>query len=383
MIYLDNAATTRIRDEVLLETTAVLRDIYGNPSSMHSLGRTAHNVIEKARKRVLSAVNGDQAREIMFTGCGTESDNIALRGMLPVNSGYHVITSSIEHHAVINTLRYLERNGVEVTYIDPERDGSVDPEKVRRSIKSNTRLISIMFANNETGVLNPVKEIGRIARENDIVFHTDAVQAVGHVRIDVNDMNIDMLSLSGHKFYAPKGVGALYVRDGIRLNKLMTGGAQERTMRPGTENTASIAAMGLAAELSLNELESEADRITRLRNMLIEGIYGSIPDVRLNGGNENRLPGIVNMQFSGVSSDALLLSLDMDGIACSGGAACSAGAQEASHVLLAMGLSETEAKSSLRFSIGRYNTEDEIAETIDSLKRNVERIRSISPLYSS
>lgn len=382
MIYLDNAATTRVRDEAAELMLGFMKEEFGNPSALYSLGRRAHSAIEEARKRIARGIGAKLPREVFFTSGGTESDNWALSGAVQLGKGKHIITSKTEHHAILYTCEALEKRGCRVTYLDVDRFGMVDPLDVEAAICDDTAIISIMYANNEVGTINPIAEIGEIAHRHGILFHTDAVQAAGHLPIDVEAQSIDLLSISAHKFYAPKGVGALYIRNGINLPKILFGGAQERNLRPGTENTASIAGMGLAFELAAAELEEKSRTIASLRDLFIDEIMRRIPLVRLNGHPEKRLPGNVNLMFEFAGSDALLLSLDMEGIACSGGSACSAGAAEASHVLLAMGLTPEEARSSVRFSIGKYNTKEEILHTVDVLERLVRRMREISPLYA-
>lgn len=381
MIYFDNAATTKVRPEVIESMLPVLSEEYGNPSSLYAMGRSAHSLIEKARKQVASAIGAKLPREIFFTSCGTESDNWAITGAMALAKGKHMITSMVEHHAVLYTCERLEEQGFSVSYVRPDKTGRITAEAVAKEIREDTALISIMYANNEVGTVNEIAAIGKLAREHGILFHTDAVQAAGYLPIDVEAENIDLLSISAHKFHAPKGVGALYIRDGVNIAKLMRGGAQERNQRPGTENTASIVAMGTALSLAVSEMPEENARISAMREHLEKRIFAEIPDVYLNGNREHRLPGIVNFRFPGAGSDAVLLSLDMEGLAASGGSACSAGAAEASHVLLAMGLSESEAKHSIRLSLGHLNTMEEVDQAVEILKRVVLRIRSISPVY--
>ncbi|MBE5758749.1 MAG: cysteine desulfurase [Clostridiales bacterium] len=381
MIYFDNAATTKVRPEVIESMLPVLSEEYGNPSSLYAMGRSAHSLIEKARKQVASAIGAKLPREIFFTSCGTESDNWAITGAMALAKGKHMITSMVEHHAVLYTCERLEEQGFSVSYVKPDKTGRITAEAVAKEIREDTALISIMYANNEVGTVNEIAAIGKLAREHGILFHTDAVQAAGHLPIDVEAENIDLLSISAHKFHAPKGVGALYIRDGVNIAKLMRGGAQERNQRPGTENTASIVAMGTALSLAVSEMQEETARISAMREHLEKRIFAEIPDVYLNGNREHRLPGTVNFRFPGAGSDAVLLSLDMEGLAASGGSACSAGAAEASHVLLAMGLSESEAKHSIRLSLGHMNTMEEVDQAVEILKRVVLRIRSISPVY--
>ena len=381
MIYLDHAATTKVREEVLEAMLPFLREQYGNPSSVYTLGREAKRALEEARGQVAKALNAAYAREIYFTGCGTESDNWAISGAAYANAqkGKHIITSKVEHHAVLHTLANLEKRGFSVTYLDVDEYGAVSLEDVKKAVRDDTILITIMFANNEVGTINPIAEIGAFAREKGIIFHTDAVQAVGHVPIDVQAMHIDMLSLSGHKLYAPKGVGALYIRNGIKIEPYIHGGAQERKRRAGTENMASIVGLGKAIELAVEEMPEESERLKKLRDGMIEKLL-TIPKTHLNGHPTNRLPGNVNVSLEYVESEASLFSLDLEGIACSSGSACTSGSLESSHVLLAMGIPPEIAKGSLRFTLGRENTQEELDETVEKLAEITERLRRISPL---
>lgn len=375
MIYLDHAATTKIRDEVFDAMLPYLKEEYGNPSSVYALGRSAHKALDRAREQVRAALGARAAREIFFTGCGTESDNWAIRGaaLENVKKGRHIITTKVEHHAVLDSCKYLEKLGWEVTYLDVDSSGQVSAGDVAGAIRPDTVLISVMFANNEVGTINPIREIGELAREKGILFHVDAVQAVGHVPIDVENMGIDMLSLSGHKFYAPKGVGALYIRNGVTIEKFLQGGAQERRRRAGTENVASIVGMGEAITLAMQEMPEETRRLGKLSAHMLSRLQKEIPGTRLNGHAEDRLPGNVNISLPSVRSEAALFHLDLEGIACSSGSACTSGSVEASHVLLAMGLSEREARSALRFTMGRETTREEIDRTVDVLKKIAEQ----------
>lgn len=381
-IYMDNAATTPVKKEVLEEMLPYFSEKYGNPSSVYSLGSASKRAIEDAREKV-AKVLGANPKEIFFTGGGSESDNWAIKGVAFANKhkGNHIITSKIEHHAVLHTCEYLEKHGFEVTYLDVDEYGVVDLEQLKNSITDKTILISIMFANNEIGTIEPIKEIGEIAKERNIYFHTDAVQAVGNIRIDVNELNIDLLSMSAHKFYGPKGIGALYIRQGVKIDPLIAGGAQERNRRAGTENVPAIVGMGKAIELAYANLEEKNERIRRLRDMLIEKIQANIPYVRLNGHPTKRLPGNVNMCFQYIEGESLLLSLDMEGIAASSGSACTSGSLDPSHVLLAIGLPHEIAHGSLRLTLGEFNTEEEIDYVVEKLVKIVERLRSMSPLY--
>ena len=376
MIYLDNAANTKVRAEVLEAMLPYLQDNYGNPSAVYALGREAHHALDTAREQVRRALNAKLAREIFFTGCGTESDNWAIAGAAHAlrQKGRHIITSKVEHHAVLDTCRALEAEGYAVSYLDVDAYGQVRPEAVRAALREDTILVSVMFANNEVGTINPVAEIAKIAHERGALFHTDAVQAAGHVPIDVQAMGIDMLSLSGHKFHAPKGVGALYIRQGANVDKYMHGGGQERGRRSGTENLASIVAMGRAIELAAEELPGEAGRLTALRQEMIALVREKIPGVVLNGHPSQRLPGNVNLRIPGLTSEAALYNLDMAGIACSSGSACTAGSLSPSHVLLAMGLSQKQARGALRFTFSRYTTREEILLTVEKLAEIAQRL---------
>lgn len=383
-VYMDNAATTSLNREVLDAMMPYLTDIYGNPSSLHYFGQEAHKAITNARQQVANAINAaDYEREIIFTGSGTEADNMVIRGIAErySNKGKHIITSAVEHHAVLHTCQYLEKQGYEVTYLPVDSDGMVHPEQVREAIREDTILVTIMFGNNEVGTIMPIREIGQICRERGVFFHTDAVQAVGHVKIDVQEMNIDMLSLSAHKFHGPKGVGALYVKKGIVIPSLIHGGAQERNKRAGTENVSGIVGLGKAIELACDHLEENVERMTRLRDKLISGIEATIPEVILNGSRENRLPGNVNFSIKYIEGESILLMLDINGIAGSSGSACTSGSLDPSHVLLAMGMPHEIAHGSLRLSLGDDTTEEEVDYVLDVLPKVVARLRSMSPLY--
>ena len=383
-IYMDNAATTRVTEPVLEAMLPYLGEIYGNPSSVHAFGRDARRALDAARAQVANALNA-KPNEIYFTGCGTESDNWAIRGTAYAlkDKGNHIITSAIEHHAVLHTCEQLEKEGFRVTYLPVDEEGIIRLEDLKAAITPETTLITIMTANNEIGTIQPIAEIGAIARENKIRFHTDAVQAIGSVAIDVKAMNIDMLSLSGHKFHAPKGLGVLYVRTGLKLQRLIQGGAQERTQRAGTENLASIVALGKAIELATANIEAHNEKLTAMRDRLIDGILGTIPETRLNGHRTQRLPGNVNVSVRYIEGEALLLSLDLKGIAASSGSACTSGSLDPSHVLLAIGLPHEIAHGSLRLSLSEENTMEEVETVITTLKEIVERLRAMSPLYNA
>ncbi|MBP3541405.1 MAG: cysteine desulfurase NifS [Clostridia bacterium] len=378
-IYLDHAATTPTRREALEAMLPYFAEVYGNASSIHTEGRKARRAVEKARQQVAAAI-GAEAREVYFTAGGSESDNWAIRGAaqpLWEQGKRHLITSRVEHPALLRTCEKMEKLGWQVTYLPVDAFGRVSPENVRQAIRPDTGLISVMAANNEVGTLQPVGEIGRIAHESGVLFHTDAVQAVGSIPVDVNDWNADLLSLSGHKFYGPKGVGALYVRRGVRMDPLIFGGEQEKGLRAGTENLPGIVGMGAALELAEKERPEEAARLTRLRTMLLDGLAAAFPDCQMNGHPEHRLPGNLNLRFPLVEGESLLMRLDLAGIAASAGSACSSGSMEVSHVLTAMGLSEDEARGSLRLSLGRENTEEDIARVVEILPAIVRELQEL------
>ena len=380
-IYMDNAATTRVTEPVVQAMLPYLTDVFGNPSSVHGFGRDARRALDNAREQVAAAL-GAKANEIYFTGCGTESDNWAIRGAAYARKekGNHIITSAIEHHAVLHTCQWLEKRGFEVTYLPVDEFGRVSVSDVEKAITDKTILISIMAANNEIGTLQPIAEIGKIAKEKKILFHTDAVQAVGAIPIDVNELNVDMLSMSAHKFHGPKGIGALYIRKGVRVDGFMHGGAQERGQRAGTENLPGIVGMGKAIELATANLAENAARETRLRDRLIDGIMAAIPDIRLNGHRTERLPNNVNISFRYVEGEALLLRLDLAGIAGSSGSACTSGSLDPSHVLLAIGLPHEIAHGSLRLSLGTETTDEEVDYVLEKLPEIVSILRAMSPL---
>ncbi|WP_416197862.1 MAG: cysteine desulfurase NifS [Sporanaerobacter sp.] len=381
-IYMDNAATTPTKKEVLAEMLPYFSEKYGNPSSIYSLGGQSKNAIEKAREQV-ATVLGAKSKEIYFTSGGSEADNWAIKGIAFANrhKGNHIITSKIEHHAVLHTCEFLERQGFRITYLDVDEYGVVDIEQLKSSITDETILISIMFANNEIGTIQPIKEIGEIAKEKGIYFHTDAVQAIGNIKIDVNELNIDLLSLSAHKFYGPKGIGALYIRQGVKLDNLIEGGAQEKNKRAGTENVPGIVGLGKAIELAYEKLDEHNKKLISLRERLIKGVFDNIEDVRLNGHPTNRLPGNTNFCFKYIEGESLLLSLDMEGVAGSSGSACTSGSLDPSHVLLAIGLPHEIAHGSLRLTLGDFNTEEEVDYVVEKLIPIVQRLRDMSPLY--
>jgi len=382
VIYFDNAATTKVRSEVIDVMVKYFSDDYGNPSSIYKIAQTNKAVVEKAREQVAKAINAER-NEIYFTAGGSESDNWAIKGIADSYSekGKHIITLSIEHHAVLHTCEYLQSKGFDVTYLPVNEVGIVEIEELKKAIRKDTILISIMFANNEIGTIQPIKEIGNIAKEKGIIFHTDAVQAVGHIPINVKEMNIDLLSLSAHKFYGPKGIGALYIKKGIKIKPLIHGGAQERNRRAGTENVPGIVGMGKAIELVTNEMENEMKRLTYLRDKLIDGILNSIPNSRLNGDRKKRLPGNVNISFEFIEGESILLMLDMKGICASSGSACTSGSLDPSHVLLSIGLPHEKAHGSLRLTLGMFNTEEDVDYIVKELPPIVSRLRDMSPLY--
>ena len=381
-VYLDNAATTALSPKVLEQMMPYLTTIYGNPSSPHSFGQEARKGVDHARDQVAKALNA-LPEEIIFTGCGTESDNTVLFGVAEryAKKGNHIITTNVEHHAILHTCEALEKRGVEVTYLPVDENGMVTAEQVANAITDKTILVSIMFANNEVGTIMPIAEVGKACRERGVLFHTDAVQAVGHVPIDVKAMNIDMLSLSAHKFHGPKGVGALYMKKGIRLPSYVMGGAQERNRRAGTENVAGIVGLGAAIALATQTLEESAARMTKLRDKLIAGIAQRIPEVKLNGHPTMRLPNNVNYSIKYIEGESILLMLDMNGIAASSGSACTSGSLDPSHALLALGLSHEVAHGSVRLTLSDETTEEDIDYVLDVLPKVAERLRAMSPLY--
>lgn len=374
--YFDNAATTAVREEVLKEMIPYFTINYGNPSAIYQVGREAKRGMDKARQRVANAINCNM-HEIYFTSCGSESDNLAIKGIAYANreKGNHIITSKIEHHAVLNSCKTLEKQGFKVTYLNVDENGIVNIQELLNSITENTILISIMFANNEIGTIEPIEQIGKIARDKHIIFHTDAVQAIGNVRIDVQKLNVDLLSMSGHKFYGPKGIGALYVKDGINFEKIQDGGHQEKNKRAGTENVAEIVGLGKAIELIYNEFDEYNKKLKDLRDYYFSEVENKIKDIKINGDRENRLPGNANVSFKGVNAQKLLFSLDELGICASAGSACSTGDSEPSHVLTSIGLSKELASSTLRTSFGYSNTKEDIDFLVESLQNLVTELR--------
>jgi cysteine desulfurase len=380
-IYLDNAATTAVDKRVLEAMLPYYSDIFGNPSSPYSYGQEAKKAIEEAREKVAKALGAD-SDEIYFTSGGSESDNWALKGVAYAlkDKGNHIITTEIEHHAVLNTCRYLEKEGFKVTYLPVDEYGLVKPEDLKKAITDKTILVSIMFANNEIGTIEPIEELVKIAHEKNVYFHTDAVQAVGNIPIDVKKLDVDLLSLSAHKIYGPKGVGALYIKKGVKIHSFIQGGTQEKNRRAGTENVPGIVGLGEAIELITKNLDSHINKLTFLRDKLINGILEKIPYVRLNGHPTKRLPGNVNLSFEFIDGESLILNLDMAGICASSGSACTSGSLEPSHVLLAIGLSKELARGSLRLTIGKDNTEEDIDKVLEALPQIVKRLRSISQI---
>ena len=381
-IYLDHAATTPVRPEVIEAMNKIHTEVWGNPSSIHQFGRPSRKAMEEAREKVAAAIGADP-REIIFTGSGTEADNIAIVGGARANKkkGMHLITSVVEHHAVLDAFKALEKEGFEVTYLPVDADGRVSVEDFKNALRDDTSLVSIMMANNEVGTIMPVEEIGAICRERKILFHTDAVQAVGKIPVDVKAINCDFLALSGHKLYGPKGIGVLYMRRGVRTQPLYFGGGQERKLRPGTENVANIVGLATALELAVQEMPEESVRLAKLRDKLIDGVLANIPETRLNGPREGRLPHNVNVSIEYIEGEALLLTCDMKGMACSSGSACTSGSLDPSHVLMAMGLTHTTAHGSLRLSLGKSTTEEDIDYIIRELQPIAERLRAMSPVW--
>lgn len=381
-VYMDNAATTKMKKEVLDEMMPYFTEQYGNPSSIYRVGRESKKAVEEAREKVAKAL-GAKAKEIYFTSGGTESDNWAVKGVAYANKdkGNHIITTVIEHHAVLHTCKYLEKQGFEVTYLGVDEHGLIDLTELEKAIKDETILISIMYANNEIGTVQPIAEIGKIAKAKGVYFHTDAVQAVGSVEIDLENSDIDMLSLSGHKIYGPKGIGALYIKQGTKIHPFIHGGSQEKNRRAGTENIAYMVGLGKAIEMATADIDGHNKQIMALRDGLIQRINDKIDYVKLNGHPEKRLPGNVNFSFEFIEGEALLLSLDMVGIAGSSGSACTSGSLDPSHVLLAIGLPHEIAHGSLRLSIGDFNSEEELDYVVDNLAEIVQRLRNMSPLY--
>ena len=383
-LYMDYSATTPTKKEVVEEMMPYFTETFGNASSFHLFGREAKKALDMSRKRVASLVNADP-NEIYFTNGGSESDNWALEGTAFArrDKGNHIITSKIEHHAILHTCEYLQKvHGFEVTYLDVNEEGFVDLKQLEEAITDKTILVSIMFANNEIGTIQPIKEIGALCREKKVLFHTDAVQAVGSVPVDVKEMNIDLLSLAGHKLYGPKGIGALYIRRGVRIDNLIHGGGQERGRRAGTENIPGVVGLGKAIEIATENIEENRARLTVLRDKLIDGILERIPYARLNGPRgDKRLPGNSNISFEFIEGESILLSLDFEGICASSGSACTSGSLDPSHVLLAIGLPHEKAHGSLRTTLGAASTEEDVEKLLNELPPIIERLRNMSPLW--
>lgn len=382
-VYMDHAATTPVHPEVIAAMLTYFHPNFGNASSVHGFGRKARIAVDQVRETVAKAIGADP-KEIYFTSGGTESDNIAIQGVARAlgDRGKHIITSGIEHYAVLDTCEYLQTQGFEVTYLPVDQYGMVDPADVERAIRPDTILISIMHANNEMGTVQPIAKIGAIAKAKGVLLHTDAVQTMGSLPINVDQLNVDMLSFSAHKIYGPKGIGVLYVRRGTRVKPVQFGGGQERKLRPGTENVSGIVGLGKAVELAMQEMDARTEHLNKLREKLVAGLT-AIPDVTLNGHPTERLPGNVNISVKYVEGESLILSLDMKGIAVSSGSACTSGSLEPSHVLLCMGLDHMQAHGSLRLTLGRDNTEADVDYVLGVFPEIVERLRSMSPLYNS
>ena len=378
MIYLDNAASTQIHEDVLNSMLPYLKEQYGNPSSIHRYGRLAHKAIEKSRKQIASLINAEPS-EILFTSGGTESNNTALRGIAMKNTSGQIITSSIEHDAILEPCKKLEQNGFDVDYLPVNEFGMVDSSVLKSHISDKTRLVSIMFGNNEVGTIQAISELSKICHENNIPFHTDAIQAVGKVPLDVKKLGIDLLSISSHKLYGPKGIGALYIKNGINIDPVILGGGQEHGLRSGTENVASIVGFGKACEMAKNNLNENISQMKKLRDILVEKVLNEIPEVVLNGHHQFRLPNNAHFTFLGVNGEDLIIKLDEYGIAASTGSACSVNTQKASHVLQAMGFSLEQITGSLRLTIGIFNDQKEIDQTVNILKKVVQELRSVSP----
>ena len=381
-IYMDNGATTRVTEPVFEAMQPYFCGIFGNPSSAHSFGYEAKHAVDAARAQVAKAINA-KPEEIYFTGCGTESDNWAVRGAAyqNVKKGRHIITTAIEHHAILHTCAQLEKEGFEVTYLPVDEFGFVTAAQLEAAIRPDTTLVSVMAANNEIGTIEPIAELAKVCKAHGVLFHTDAVQAVGHIHIDVEAMGIDLLSMSGHKFHAPKGIGVLYIRKGVRLQQFMNGGAQEKNKRAGTENLASIVGIGKAIELAVEKIDENAEKLTAMRDHMIERVLKEIPYTRLNGDRVQRLPGNVNVCFRFIEGEALLMHLNAKGIAGSSGSACTSGSLDPSHVLLAIGRVHDVAHGSLRLSLSEYNTEEEVDHILEVVPQVVQYLRNMSPVW--
>ena len=382
IIYFDHAATTYVKPEVFDAMKPWFTELYGNPSSIYSLGRESKKAIEEARAQIAWCLNAHPT-EVYFTGSGTEADNWSIKGVAFANrkKGKHLITSVIEHHAVLEAFVYLRKEGFEVTYLPVDENGLINPEELEKAIRPDTTLVSIMFANNEIGTVQPIQKLAAIAHEKGAIFHTDAVQAMGNIAVNVKDLGVDLLSMSAHKFYGPKGVGALYVKKGVKLDNFMHGGAQERNKRAGTENVPGVIGLATALKLAADNLEAYNKHLQTLSNRLVDKVMERIPYVRLNGDRKQRLPGNVNLSFRFIEGESLLLMLDMKGIQASSGSACTSGSLDPSHVLLAIGLPHEIAHGSLRITFGEKNTEEEVDFLVDNLEEIVGKLRKMSPLY--
>lgn len=382
-VYLDNNATTRMREEVLDAMLPYLKENYGNASSVHAFGRTARQAVDKAREEVASLLGASSHEEIIFTSGGTESDNLAIKGVAHAlkSKGNHIITAVTEHHAVLNSCKFLEKNGYDITYLGVDKYGLVDPDAVKKAISAKTILVTIMHANNETGTIEPIADIAKITKERGVYFHTDAVQAVGKIPVDVNSLGCELLSMSAHKIYGPKGIGALYIKKGTKITPQTQGGHHETGKRAGTENVASIVGLGCAARLAKKELAEQSRKLTTLRDYLYKGIKSKISEVSLNGHPEKRLPNTLNAGFKYLEGESIVLNLDMEGIAVSTGSACTSGSLEPSHVLTAMEIDPADAQGSIRFSLGRDNTKEDMDYVLDVLPPIIKRLRDMSPLY--
>lgn len=383
IVYLDNNATTPIDPRVLEEMLPFLRDRYANISSLYRFAQETKKYVEEARERVARLINASSTHEIIFTSGGSESNNMALKGTFysKKEKGKHIITSSIEHPSVLNTCKFLEKLGAEITYLPVDKYGLVDPLELKRAIRDDTILVSIMMANNEIGTIEPIRELAEVAHEKGVLFHTDAVQSVGKIKVDVKELDVDMLSLSAHKFYGPKGIGVLYLKRGVKIYPLIHGGHQELNRRAGTENVPGIVGLGKAAQIALDEMDEEREKITRLRDKLEQGLRNSIPEIIFNGHPEKRLYNTTNICVKYIEGEGMLINLDFEGICVSSGSACSSGSLEPSHVLLAIGLPHEIAHGSLRISLGKFNTEEDIDALLKALPPIVERLRELSPFW--
>ncbi|MEO9276709.1 MAG: cysteine desulfurase family protein [Nitrososphaera sp.] len=381
MIYLDNAASTPVHEKVIEEMLPYFREQYGNPSSIHKHGRLANAAIQNARKRIAALINADSS-EILITSGGTESNNTAIQGIASQKKGKHIITSSIEHDAILEPCKSLEKQGYRISFLPVDKHGSINPEDLRKEISSDTCLITIMYANNEVGTIQPIKEISSIAKEKNITFHTDAVQAVGKIPVDVKELGVDLLSISSHKINGPKGVGALYIKKGMKISPLILGGGQENGLRSGTENVASIVGFGMACDLSKKNMNANTDHLKKLTTKLTSRVLHEIPATTINGNLDMKTPNNAHFTFLGVNGEDLIIKLDENKISASTGSACSVKIQKASHVLKAMGFSHEQVTGSLRLTVGITNTEQEIDETVDTLKKVVQELRAVSPYKS-